>query len=439
MIISLGQASNYTASQVWRHLFACGTQRDSMKLRTTLAERYNTNIENVALYHTGRSALAVALKAVAPEDNAAVIVPGLTCIAVIRAIRAAGCQPVFVDIQPDTLEYNYEKLAQKLQELAAQTTTDSMRDTNGEVSSMDTLFQKNKTEPSDPEQPITTVHLQDKPQEAEDPIDNSSNLCYNKIIILVQNTLGISWQVQNIENLAHQYGAIIVEDLAHSAGRFYSDGREVGTIGAAAALSFGKGKAIDTISGGALILRGHQAIISQPTLKPKLSDRLRDRWYPFFGMISRALWRAKIGRILMGSLVKIGWVQRSADAELDLNRRLTHWQAWLAGDQLPKLPSVPLREYHLVNNRTELLFKLQSNGYNLDEIWYDTPVSPQRYAAEADFPAQECPETVKISEQIINLPTWYEADKLSKARELIRPYEITVVDTKSVSERKIHE
>lgn len=392
-MISLGQASNYTAGQVWRHLFACGTQRDSLTLRTKLAERYGVCLENVALYHTGRSALAAALQSLAPEGKTAVIIPGLTCIAVVRAVRAAGCTPIFVDLQPGTLEYDHTKLAAKLAELS-----------------------QNRTDPGN------RINSEQGYPEAS-TIDKKANVCYNRIIILVQNTLGISWNISALEELASQYDAVLVEDLAHCAGRFYADGREVGTVGAAAALSFGKGKAIDTISGGAVVLRGHQTI-PQPTQQPKLADRLRDRWYPLFGTISRGLWRIKIGQIFMGALVKIGWVQRSADAELDLNRRLTHWQAYLALNQLAQLPTTPLREYKLVHDRDKALAKLQQNGYYFNEIWYDTPVSPARYAEEANFPDHECPETVKLSQEIINFPTWYPTADLTKAYEIIKEYEI---------------
>lgn len=395
-MISLGQASNYTAGQVWRHLFACGTQRDSLTLRTKLAERYGVCLENVALYHTGRSALAAAFQSLAPEGKTAVIIPGLTCIAVVRAVRAAGCTPIFVDLQPGTLEYDYTKLAAKLAELS-----------QNRISS----------------EGATQEGVEAKQKPASTSIDKKANVCYNRIIILVQNTLGISWNISALEELASQYDAVLVEDLAHCAGRFYADGREVGTVGAAAALSFGKGKAIDTISGGAVVLRGHQTI-PQPTQQPKLTDRLRDRWYPLFGAISRGLWRIKIGQIFMGALVKIGWVQRSADAELDLNRRLTHWQAYLALNQLAQLPTTPLREYKLVHDRDKALVKLQQNGYYFNEIWYDTPVSPARYAEEVDFPDHECPETVKLSQEIINFPTWYPTADLAKAYEIIKEYEI---------------
>lgn len=379
-MITLGQASNYSFGQVWRHTFAWGTKRDSERLRAALAEKYGAQPENIALYHTGRSALAAALQAVAPEGGARVIIPGLTCIAVVRAVRAAGCEPVFVDIEPENLEYNYEKLEAKLAEC---------------------------------------VFAEAGNRVVRNTIDNFDNVCYNRVIILIQNTLGIPWHVSKIEKLAKKYHATIVEDLAHSAGRVYHDGRAVGTVGAAAALSFGKGKAIDTISGGALILRSNE-IILQPSRRPKLSDRLRDRFYPLFGAISRGLCRVKLGAIFMGGLVKIHFVQRSADAELDLSRRLTHWQAKLALRQLSELPETRLRDFRLVENRPTVLSDLRRQGYYLEEIWYDTPVSPRRYAEEADFPATDCPMTVEISQQIINLPTWYPENRLTKAYEIVK-------------------
>lgn len=380
-MITLGQASNYSAGQVWRHLFAWGTKRNFEQLRTGLAQRYRVSAKQVLLYHTGRSALTAAIQSVAPAAGCQVIIPGLTCIAVVRAVRAAGCKPVFVDITAQNLEYNYDQLEKTL-----------------------------KT------------------------IDKTGDVCYNKSIILVQNTLGITWNVLKIEEIATKYGAEIVEDLAHSAGRLYADGREAGTMGAAVALSFGKGKAIDTISGGAAILR-HPASaaladasqgdsssagapsLTQPTRRPKLSDRLRDRWYPVFGAISRAF--GKVGCKMMGVLVKLHFVQRSADAELDLTHRLTYWQAKLAYRQLQQLPETPLREFQLINDRSKALAELSRHGYNFDEIWYDTPVSPGRYYQEADFPEAECPETVQISQQIINFPTWYRQEQLAEAHAII--------------------
>lgn len=362
-MIFLGQASNYRAGQVLRHVFACGGKKDSAELKQKLAKRYDVKEDAVFLYHTGRSALAAAFQAVAPAGSG-IVIPGLTCIAVVRAVRAAGCVPIFVDINPETLQYDW------------------------------------------------------------DALDKTLKVCYNVSTIVAQNTLGLPLNVSKLEEIAHQHDLKIVEDLAHCAGRFYPDGREIGTVGAAAALSFGKGKAIDTMAGGALVLRGKAKVQPvQPTKKPRWSDRWRERWYPVFGAMIRGGYHMGLGKVITAILLKLRWIQRSADAELNLDTRLTHWQAKLASRQLDTLPRTPLREYAFVREREKLLRALKLKGYYLDEIWYDTPVSPVRYAKEADFPASECPNTVKVAAEIINYPSWYSAEQLAPVKDFVEQWQ----------------
>ena len=373
-MIFLGQASNYRGAKIWQHLFAHGTKRDLVALRTALAERYQSSPERVQLYHTGRSALAAAILSVAPSGTN-VIVPGLTCIAVVRAVRAAHSTPTYVDINPKTLQYDFPSLEKTLKALSQST-----------------------------------------------PIDKTDKVCYNGII-LAQNTLGLPLDAAKLEQLAQKYHFAIIEDLAHSAGRYYRDGREIGTIGVATALSFGKGKAIDTIEGGAAILRQTQLVFrSSPRKQPYLADRWRDRWYPILGWFARGFWHLGLGRLWLGLCLKLHFIQRSADATLDLDRTLTSWQAKLALKQLPQLPRTPLRCPYYVQHRAELLQKLSRSGYELAEIWYDVPVSPARYAKEAKFSVNTCPNTIWAAEHLINLPTWYPEAKLRPVYQLIKPY-----------------
>lgn len=362
-MIFLGQASNYRAGQVWRHLFAWGTQKDSDRLKQRLATKYQAKTDAVFLYHTGRSALAAGFRAVAPEGSG-IIIPGLTCIAVVRAVRAAGCIPIFVDIDPSTLQYDW------------------------------------------------------------DALDKTLRVCYNVSTIVAQNTLGLPLDMARLEKIAHRYDLKIVEDLAHCAGRFYPDGREIGTVGVATALSFGKNKAIDTIAGGALVLRRKVRVpLRPPTQKARWSDRWRERWYPLLGIMMRAGYHVGLGKIVTGVFLKLGWIQKSADAELNLDTRLTHWQAKLACKQLDSLATTPLREYAFVSDRAALLKRLKQKGYELDEIWYDTPVSPVRYAEEAGFPSSECPNTVKVAAEIINYPSWYSAQRLAPVKALVEEWQ----------------
>lgn len=385
-MITLGLASNYSFGRSLRHLFAMGTKKDSAKLVSALADSYQSTPDQIALYHSGRTAISATLQALIGQGKilrgASVIIPGLTCIAVVRGIKSAGLKPDFCDISPENLEYDYSTLEPLLMVLSAAAATNTKKHTADYVG-----------------------------------------------CILVQNTLGITWDIAKIEQLAKKYHFLIIEDLAHSAGRTYPDGRLAGTVGDATILSFGKGKAVDTICGGAAILRGRSAAnwLIRPIRQPRLAERLRDRWYPVIAGLSRATWRIGLGKFLLAAAMKLHFIERSGDTALDLNVGLTNWQARLALKQIQNLATIkpgPLREFALVRDRDKCLAELSKAGYKLDEIWYDTPVAPARAAGEADFPADHCPRTVEIAQQIVNLPTWYPAKKLAKAREIIAKYSV---------------
>ncbi len=388
-MLFLGQAANYSAPAMWRQLFVHGNRRDMEALAQALAERYlpkklleqgfstekSTQREGnrVVLYQSGRSALAAAIMATVPRGSA-VIITGLTCIAVVRAVKAAGCVPVFADIDRETLQFNAETVKKAL--------------------------------------------------------DKCRHKDYNVRGIVVQNTLGRLLEVSAIEEIAKEHDLVIIEDLAHSAGRFYDDGREVGTVGAATILSFGKGKAIDTITGGAVIIRAEKPLVfpRPPQRRARLGARLRARIYPLLGKIIRGGYYLRINKIITAVCLKIHLIERSADVELNLDLKLEPWQAKLALEQLRKLPKMPLREGFLVRKRERLLAEMRKRGYHLDEIWYDVPVSPARYAKEANFSSEDCPETVRVAQEIVNLPTYYSEQKLAPVRKMIAKYEINNKD-----------
>ena len=271
--------------------------------------------------------------------------------------------------------------------------------------------------------------------------------------IVVQNTLGNPVDMVAVEKFAKENGLLIIEDLAHSVGRFYSDGREAGTVGVATVLSFGKEKAIDTTSGGAVVFRGSDAIESRafrsaaarglaPSARgdgpdgrdprsivsrpPKASDYLRDRWYPTFAAWARGLSYIHLGGIFMRALTKIHFVERSADNRLDLTRRMPYFEAKLALIELKKLKKSgegPLREFYLVRDREKCLAELKQAGYYFDGLWYEKPVSPVRYYKKVHFDEAACPVATEVASKIVNLPNYYSKKDLAKAQAIIKKYE----------------
>ena len=350
-MIFLGLAANYSAGGALRHLVTVGSEAASEALRQHLASKYTTDdcqVEpnQVALYHNGRTALSVAVRTLVPRGGE-VIVNGFTCQAVVQAVKAAKCKPVYADINAESLHFNAATLRQCLR-----------RHPNARA-------------------------------------------------LIVQNTLGHPVNVAELEAIARAHQLIIIEDLAHGVSQHYPDGRLVGTVGRATVLSFGKGKAIDTISGGALVLRRAEKLPAQPIERAPFGDQLRDRYF-------------------MSFLVKTHQVQRSADAEVDSQVRLPHWQAKLALTQLQMLEltddvaELPLRRFYLVEDREELLDRLERAKCYLREIWYDVPIAPRRYYARQKFPEAECPVATAVAAQIINLPCYYRAEQLKPAVAIIK-------------------
>ena len=370
----IAHASQFGLKKTLRQLFTFGFQKDSKKLKSYIAERYQVEAENVALYGSGRTALSEALKYFTkPGDKVAIT--ALTCFAVVEAVRSAGGEPVYLDVNLKNLHFdakNLEKACAKNPEIKA---------------------------------------------------------------VIVQNNLAYPCDIANIEAVAKKYNLTLIEDLAHCVGMDYPDGREAGMVGDAVIMSFGKGKSLDLISGGLLFLRKtdkRKKSFAVPVDLPSLADRFRTRLYPLFGAITRALFHLQLGRINFGRLytaflLQTHQIQKSADAKLDNSIRLTHWQAKLALRDLKKIKHrTPLRRFYFVENRAELLKKLTTAGFIMDDIWYSSSVSPERYYAQANFDEKACPKAVFAANHLINLPNWLNIFELAEARHLINQYEVNL-------------
>jgi len=321
-------------------------------------------MSQVLVTRNGRSAIAAALK-LGGVRQGEVIINGFTCFAVVQGVAAAGMTPVFADIDKKTLNFTIESLARC----------------------------------------VTP----------------------NTVAVIVQNTLGNMVNIQQIEAFCRQYGLVLIEDLAHCAGRIYPDGREAGTVGQMAVWSFGKEKSIDTINGGAVGFRSTSMLpVAQPTQPPVPEEEKRARMYPTYGQKYRKLSKLGLAGPYMRKLLKKGLVTKSADAEVDYTEhRLSNWQAKLALEQLKnvrKRAERPLREFYLVKNRAEVLEKLKKAGYNFDGFWYETPVAPARYYSKVGYNEAACPVAVEVAQKIINFPDYYNDAELKNARAIVEGY-----------------
>ncbi|MDO8514179.1 MAG: peptidoglycan bridge formation glycyltransferase FemA/FemB family protein [bacterium] len=323
------------------------------------------------LTYKGREALSLAVKAL-PEG--AVAMNGFTCLAVYEAIAESGHSVHYLDIAENSLDFSYETF--------------------------------------------------------RTAVDSNSSIK----AVVVQNTLGIPCDIEPIAAFCKEHGIILIEDLAHSIGARYADGREAGTVGDFVVLSFSQDKVVDAVSGGALIVRNEKyKTISPPTKKIPFGKQLKDRFYPRLTWKIRAFYPLGIGKFLhqmwrtlgilstpfsnngSGAHVLPGWycanilrqygalektaAHRREIAEVyarELNKdiRLTYDLKNAANLRFPIL----------VQGRDRLIEHFREAYVYVSDTWYDAPVAPKKYLHHTNY-KNECPHAEDISNRIVNLST----------------------------------
>lgn len=149
------------------------------------------NSDNIFLYWKGRVALYAALKAAGITSGDEVIIPGLTCVVVPNAILYCGAIPVYADVRSDTLTMDVDS-AKKL------------------------INAKTKA-------------------------------------IIIQNTFGLSADVDTLVDLARSRHILVLEDCTHGFGGYFK-GQANGTLADASFFSTQWNKPYSTGLGGILLV-----------------------------------------------------------------------------------------------------------------------------------------------------------------------------------------
>lgn len=165
-----------------------------------------TGAKKAVVCVNGTNALHLALLLAGVKRNDEVITQPLTFIATANAISYCGANPVFVDVDKNTLGLSPTALKDFLDE-------------NGSV---------------------------------------ENNGCYNKITrnkiaaVVPMHTFGHPCRIDEIAEICNKYNIQLVEDAAESLGSFYK-GKHTGTFGNIGVLSFNGNKIITTGGGGMLL------------------------------------------------------------------------------------------------------------------------------------------------------------------------------------------
>ena len=157
----------------------------------------------------GTAGLHTALQVIGLRPNDEVLVPDLTFVAPVNAVRYCRAHPILVDVNPQTWQMDVDKLAWFLRSQCV------LR----------------------------------------------ARACYNRRTgrrlraIVPVHILGLACDMDRIVELAHQYSLQVVEDAAEALG-VRVQGRHVGTFGDIGVLSF-NGNKIMTSGGGGMLVTNH--------------------------------------------------------------------------------------------------------------------------------------------------------------------------------------
>jgi perosamine synthetase len=353
-------------------------------------------------FFKGRVALHAILEAAGIGEGDQVLLPGYTCIVVPNAILYRGAEPVYVDIDPATLNLDAGQLE----------------------SSRGTAWSPSRAR-----------------------------------AVIIQHTFGLPTDIDRIVDFARRNGLLVIEDACHALGSTWH-GRPVGTLGDAAFFSSQWSKPVTTGLGGWAEVNNPElaAAVSAvaaryPAPGPLAGLRLQTQYLAY-----RALYRPRLFWALQGLYRTLGRaglvIGSSTGAELDCRipgdyrRRMGPLQertlcrllvdadraaavrgrhAAIVERELDRhgLPHahapdgadpVWLRYPLRVGNKDALLASARTARIELGD-WFLSPVHPNLTGWEqAAYRAGSCPEAERASRQVINLPTHAHLDEAEIAR-----------------------
>ncbi|MGF1606927.1 MAG: LegC family aminotransferase [Rhodothalassiaceae bacterium] len=155
----------------------------------------------------GTAALQVALRLADVRPGDAVITQAFSFVATANAIAYLGAEPIFLDIEADTLGLSPEALRRFLQDKTDRT--------------------------------------------ADGPVSRATGRPIRACVPM--HSFGHAARIDAIAEICHDHGLALIEDAAEALGSRLDDGRHLGTIGRIGAFSFNGNKILTTGGGGMIV------------------------------------------------------------------------------------------------------------------------------------------------------------------------------------------
>ena len=292
-----------------------------------------------------------------------VIVPSFTFVSTINAFVLRGARPVFADVRPDTLNLDERQLEK---------------------------------------------HITPR----------------TKAIVAVHYS-GVGCEMGPIMEISRRTGVPVVEDNAHGLFGSYQ-GRNLGTFGPLATLSFHETKNITCGEGGALLINDARYVERAEIIREKGTDRTRF----FRGLTDRYTW-IDVGSSYLPSeiLSAFLYAQLESREEIQLQRRRV-WEfyhkrlkSWAPahGVRLPDVPPHCNSAYHMfyllmpsLEARDALILHLKSQG--IHSVFHYLPLHLSQMGRRFGGNPGDCPVSEGVSDRIVRLPFYNDLTEKDQQR-----------------------
>jgi dTDP-4-amino-4,6-dideoxygalactose transaminase len=303
------------------------------------------------------SALEMAAILANIESGDEVIMPSYTFVSTANAFVLRGGVPVFVDIRPDTLNLDETKLKAAITE-------------------------KTKA--------IAPVHY-----------------------------AGVSCEMDQITEIAREYGLLVIEDAAQAIMCKYK-GRPLGSLGQLAAVSFHETKTIISGEGGALFINDLEFVERAEIIREKGTNRTKF----FRGEVGKYTWLDIGSSYLPSELISSFLWAQMEEAESIICRRMAMWNAYheslaelesLGFIRRPIIPADCKHNAHMYyirvsgpDERAGLLSFLNTRG--IHAIFHYVPLHSSPAGIKYGRPSGELKNTEMVSSSLLRLPLWVGLD-----------------------------
>ncbi|UCF83600.1 MAG: DegT/DnrJ/EryC1/StrS family aminotransferase, partial [Desulfobacteraceae bacterium] len=240
-------------------------QRELDHFESELKEYFG--IKHCFLVSSGKAALTIILQALKDlnPDRDEILIPAFTCYSVPSAIVRAGLKIKLCDIDPDTLDFDFEQLSKmlsfssSLRESQPETCNPQLAtpDPQPALSSEAVLKRsgpsalKNMVLPQAKRSSSLPREMQKLFHWGEAVLQPSA--VFNRLLALIPTHLfGLPADIERLRELVDDPGVLIVEDAAQTMGAEWN-GKKLGTLGDVAFFSLGRGKALSTVEGGIIL------------------------------------------------------------------------------------------------------------------------------------------------------------------------------------------